>query len=206
MHAYHWPVAPRAVLLDLLMATMDSIATWAVAAGSRDRGLAWRDAVTARMIDAGRYVDYDRLVEEAATDLGLPLDAPAALREVWSAMRPWADAPSLERIRVPYAFVTNCSAELAAVAVRQSGLRPAFTLSAEEAGWFKPRREVYARAIRRFQLEAGHLRFVAGAAYDALGASNAGLPTVLVARRPGREPLPRQIRLVQSLPEALDGL
>ena len=34
------------------MATMDSIATWSVAAGDRERGLAWRDEVTRRMIEA----------------------------------------------------------------------------------------------------------------------------------------------------------
>lgn len=147
-------VAPRAVLLDLLMATMNSIAIWTAAAGDRERGLAWRDAVTARMIDAGRYVDYDGLVERAAATLALPPNARAELRQAWSVMQPWPDAVALEDLGVGYAFVTNCSSELAAVAVERSGLRPMFTLAAEEAGWFKPRHEVYALAVERLGLKA----------------------------------------------------
>ena len=44
------PVMPRLmpVLLDLLMATMDSPSSWSAAAGDRAAGLAWRDAVTDR--------------------------------------------------------------------------------------------------------------------------------------------------------------
>jgi 2-haloalkanoic acid dehalogenase type II len=198
-------VAPRAVLLDLLMATMNSIATWTAAAGDRERGLAWRDAVTARMIDAGRYVDYDGLVERAAATLALPPNARAELRQAWSVMQPWPDAVALEDLGVGYAFVTNCSSELAAVAVERSGLRPMFTLAAEEAGWFKPRHEVYALAVERLGLKATQVQFVAGAAYDAIGASNAGLSTVLVRRRPVRQPLPEQVRVAGSLTEALEG-
>jgi 2-haloacid dehalogenase len=158
------------------------------------------------MIDAARYVVYDGLVERAAADVGLPPDAPAALHEAWAVMRPWPDTVALEGLGIGYAFVTNCSSELAAVAVERSGLRPMFTLSAEEAGWFKPRREVYALAAERLGLAATQVQFVAGAAYDAIGASKAGLSTVLVARRPTRERLPKQIRVVESLGQALEGM
>jgi 2-haloacid dehalogenase len=188
------------------MATMDSIATWSAAAGDRERGLAWRDAVTARMIDAGRYVDYDELVAAAADELRLSSSAPRLLREAWSRMRPWPDTAALDRVAVPYAFVTNCSTELATVAVERSGLRPAFTLAAEEAGWFKPRPEVYALAVERLGIDAGATRFVAGAAYDANGASGSGLPTVFVARRGIHEPLARGIRVVDALTEAVADL
>ena len=198
-------VTPRAVLLDLLMATMDSISTWSAAAGDRERGLVWRDAVTARMIGAGRYVDYDRLVERAAEDVGLPREAPAALRQAWSAMQRWPDASVLEGLGVPYAFVTNCSTELAAIAVQRSGLRPAFTLSAEDAGWYKPKGKVYALAVEMLELEPIRVQFVAGAPYDAVGAANAGLSSVLVARRAVREPVPTGITVVDSLLEAVEG-
>jgi 2-haloacid dehalogenase len=188
------------------MATMDSIATWSAAAGDRERGLAWRDAVTASMIDAGRYVDYDELVAAAADELRLSSSAPRLLREAWSRMRPWPDTAALDHVAVPYAFVTNCSTELATVAVERSGLRPAFTLAAEEAGWFKPRPEVYALAVERLGIDAGATRFVAGAAYDANGASGSGLPTVFVARRGIHEPLARGIRVVDALTEAVADL
>jgi 2-haloacid dehalogenase len=121
-------------------------------------------------------------------------------------MPPWPDTAALDHVAVPYAFVTNCSTELATVAVERSGLRPAFTLAAEEAGWFKPRPEVYALAVERLGIDAGGTRFVAGAAYDANGASGSGLPTVFVARRGIHEPLARGIRVVDALTEAVADL
>jgi len=202
------PVArpPRPVLLDLLMATMDSMSTWSSAAGDRERGMAWRDAVTRRMIVAGRYVAYDDLVIAAAGELHLPPDAPDRLRDAWTDMERWPDAESLESVDVPYAFVTNSSRKLARVAVDQSRLRPVFTLSAEEAGWYKPHPEIYRLACDRLGIDARETRFVAGAPYDARGAARAGLRSVLVARRPVESPFPDEIPVVSSLEEALAGL
>ncbi|MBW3613076.1 MAG: haloacid dehalogenase, partial [Chloroflexi bacterium] len=57
---------PGLLLLDLLMATMNSMDAWATAAGGRDLGLRWRDAVTRAMMEAGRYIGYERLVTDAA--------------------------------------------------------------------------------------------------------------------------------------------
>jgi 2-haloalkanoic acid dehalogenase type II len=192
-----------AVLLDLLMATMDTVSTWSSAARDRERGLAWRDAVTERMIAAGRYMPYDDLVIAAAVDLRLPPEAPSRLRAAWSEMRPWPDVAALTRLRVPFAFVTNCSTALAGEAAQRSGLEPAFTLSAEESGWYKPRPEMYRLACDRMGAAVGEVDFVAGAPYDALGASAAGLRATLVARRPPAGQLPSRIAVVSSLAEAL---
>ena len=192
-----------AVLMDLLMATMDSVSTWAAAANDRQVGLAWRDAVTGRMIAAGRYVPFDDLVVAAAVDLQLPPEAPDRLRAAWSEMRPWPDAATAQGLRVPFAFVTNCSRALAAEAAERSGLNPAFTLSAEESGWYKPRPEMYRLACTRMDAAVGEVHFVAGAPYDAIGASDAGLRATLVARRPPAGPLPPGIAVVSSLAEAL---
>jgi len=185
------------------MATMDSISTWSSAAGDRGLGLAWRDAVTERMIEAGHYVPYDELVIAAASELHLPVAAPDRLHAAWTEMRPWPDAEALEALRVPYAFVTNCSTELAMVAAGRSGLAPAFTLSAEEADWYKPRVEIYRLACERVGAAPAEIRFIAGASYDALGAAAAGLPAVLVARRPLERRLPVEIATVTSLEDAL---
>lgn len=198
--------SPRAILVDLLMATMDSISTWSAAAGGRERGLAWRDAVTRRMIEAGRYEPYDDLVIAAAAQLRLQPDAPERLRRAWTVMRRWPDAGALESIDAPYAFVTNTSRELALAAVERSGLRPAFTLSAEEAGWYKPHPEIYRRACERLGTDPGETAFVAGAPYDVRGAVRAGLRGVLVARRAVESPLSGEIVVVSSLAAALDGL
>lgn len=192
----------KPVLLDLLMATLDSPKAWSAAAGDRPAGLAWRDAVTERMIDAGDYVPYEQLVEAAARELRLSREAPSRLREAWRQMEPWPDTVAVQRLRVPYAFVTNSSTDLAAIAVERSGLRPAFVLSAEEAGCYKPRPEIYRLACERIGSEPGETLFVAGAAYDARGAAAAGLRTVLVARRPVLDPMPPTVRVVMSLHEA----
>ena len=195
--------APRAILLDLLMATMDSISVWASAAGERDRGLAWRDAVTERMVAAGRYVSYEELVARAAAHLGLDDGAPERLDRAWSAMRPWPDAEVLRTLEVPYAFLTNCSDRLAAVAIHRSDLRPVFALSAEEAGWYKPRPEAYRAGIERLGVTPSDVLFVAGAAYDAIGADAAGLSTVLVRRRDPDRPLPGRIPVADTVRHAV---
>jgi 2-haloacid dehalogenase len=192
--------APQAVLLDLLMAVMNSLETWSAAAGG-ERGIAWRDAVTDRLRAAGGYVAYESLVEEAARDLGLPPTAVQRLREAWGRMRPWPDAAALAGLSLPYAFVTNSSASLARQASERSGLAPQFTLSAEEAGWYKPRTEIYRDACARIGSEPERTRFVAGAAYDAAGAHAAGLSAWLVPRRPLARHLHVGIRRLRSLDE-----
>lgn len=197
----------RGVLLDLLMATMDSMRVWATAAGDRDRdrGLAWRDAVTARMIDAERYRAYRDLVSEAAREVGLDVEAPRRLLDAWREMERWPDADALERLAVPYGFVTNCSRDLASIAVQRSRLGPAFTLSAEEAGWYKPRREIYELACRRLGTAPAETLFIAGAAYDASGARAAGLVVRLITRRPVVRADAR-VAVVPGLTAALDGV
>jgi 2-haloacid dehalogenase len=196
-------VRPKAVLLDLLMATMDSLTVWADAARGSDLGMRWRDAVTQAMIDAGSYTPYEQIVSDAADGLGLDRLAVKRLWAAWAHMRRWPDAEIVDELDVPYAFVSNCSSRLAAVAVEAGGLHPAFTLSAEEAGWYKPRPEAYHRACERFGVEPAEARFVAGAPYDAIGADAAGLPTALVRRRDPDRPLPARIRLVDALVDAL---
>lgn len=195
--------APRAILFDLLMATMDSMRVWAIAAGDRDRGLAWRDAVTQRMIAAGRYVAYERLVTEVADDLDLGADAPGRLRSAWQMMRPWPDATTMRTIERPWGFVTNCSTALAETAVGRSGLTPSMTITAEEAGWYKPRPEIYRLACERIDLEPAEVMFVAGAAYDANGAARAGLDARLVVRRAPAEAVAPGVLLATTLDGAI---
>jgi beta-phosphoglucomutase-like phosphatase (HAD superfamily) len=119
-------------------------------------------------------------------------------------MRPWPDAEALRSASVPYAFVTNCSSRLAGLAADRSGLDPAFTLSAEEAGYYKPRPEIYHLACTRIGVHPGETRFVAGAAYDADGAHAAGLKARLITRRPGTRLPSGPIEAVESMTAALD--
>ena len=140
---------PDGVLLDLLMAVMDSVAVWSAAAGDERRGLAWRDATTARMTAARRYVPYEELAAAAARDADVPSHAVVTLVDAWRSMEPRPDAGVLHGLPTRYAFVTNCSARLAAIAAGRSRLEPSFVLSAEDAGWYKPDRRTYLEACRR---------------------------------------------------------
>lgn len=194
---------PRAVLLDLLMAVMNSLETWSMAAGDRDTGLAWRDAVTDRMRDAGRYVPYLDLAASGAEAIGLHRSAVDRLVMAWRDMEPWPDARHLARIDVPYAFVTNCSDDLAVIAARRSELAARFTLSAERAGWYKPEPQIYRVAAERIGASAGQTLFVAGAPYDAEGARQAGLQVAFVVRQPLAQELAPAIRRIDSMENLL---
>jgi 2-haloalkanoic acid dehalogenase type II len=195
----------QGLLLDLLMAVMNSLDVWSGAAGDRARGLAWRDAATRRMSQSGSYVPYEALVADAAADVGLPAAAVPELFARWPTMEPWPDAAALSRLGVPYGFVTNCSAARAREAADRSGLSPAFTLSAEECGWYKPHAAAYQQACRRLGLPPERALFVAGSPYDANGARAAGLATWLVVRRDD-QPVPDDVGVVRSLEEVVEAL
>ena len=181
------------------MGVMNSLQAWTAAAGDSQVGIAWRDAATRRMVANRRYRPYADLVSEAAAEVGLPADAAPELFDRWHRMEPWPDAAALLRLDLPYAFVTNCSAELGVVAAGRSGLAPAFTLSAEEAGWYKPDPRTYRQACRLLGTAPGHTAFVAGSAYDADGARAAGMPTWFITRRSDRRPSDASIRVTGSL-------
>jgi 2-haloacid dehalogenase len=172
------------VLFDLLSAVMNSREIWTEAAGDPPAGQEWRDAVTRRLIAAPAYVPYEAEVVAATAEVGLLSSAATELFTHWHEMEPWPDSAALSRLTLPYAFVTNCSRALAQVAARRSQLSPAFVLSAEEAGWYKPDARIYRDACTRLGSLPESTLFVAGSGYDAEGAGAAGLQSVLVARRP----------------------
>ena len=196
----------RGVLFDLLMGVMNSMAAWRLAAGEPERGLEWRDAVTARMVTARRYSPYEELVADAAAEGGLPDTAPADLFDRWRKMEPWPDAAAVSRLSLPYAFVTNTSTTLARIAAGRSRLKPKFILSAEEAGWFKPEPAIYRAACRRIGLDPAQTVLVAGSPYDAAGARAAGLQAWLVVRRPDHRPGEANINAARSLVEIVDAI
>ena len=194
------------VLFDLLMGVMNSLETWAAAAGDPALGLEWRDAVTARMVAAGAYTPYERLLADAASALDLAPTAPTDLVDGWADMDPWPDAAAIRQLPVPYAFVTNCSSRLARVAADRSRLEPRFVLSAEDAGWFKPDSRVYREACRRLGTAPDRTAFIAGSVYDAAGASAAGLPTWLVRRRADQPALAEAASVAVSLDEVVESV
>jgi len=199
-------VKVRGVLFDLLMGVMNSLETWQSAADNLERGLRWRDAVTARMVAARSYVPYEDLVADAAAEVGLPPASSADLVDAWSEMKPWPDAAAVSRLSLRYGFVTNTSTALARIAADRSRLQPKFTLSAEEAGWFKPESAIYRAACDRLGLDPARTIFVAGSPYDAAGARAAGLQVWLILRRPDHRAPEPSIRTAGSLEEIVAAL
>ena len=198
------PAAPRTdgVLLDLLMAVMNSLEVWIDAAGDRENGLAWRDATTRAMASSGgAYMPYGELIDRAGVEVGVTSGATERLFDRWRSMRPWPDATALGDLPMPYAFVTNCSSALAEIAADRSGLDPRFALAAEEVGGYKPRREIYRLACTRLGIPPHRVLFVAGSPYDAEGASAAGMRAALVRRRADQPAPGGEVTVLRSLVE-----
>ena len=59
---------------------------WSSAAGDERSGLAWRDAVTRRMVASGSYEPYEELVAFAAAEHGISAEAVSNLFEGWREM------------------------------------------------------------------------------------------------------------------------
>jgi 2-haloalkanoic acid dehalogenase type II len=158
------------------------------------------------MVAARRYTPYEDLVGAAAAQVGVRRGAAVDLLDRWSEMEPWPDAVALERLSVPYAFVSNCSTPLARIAAERSRLQPRFVLSAEDAGWFKPEPAIYRAACRKLGTTSEGTAFVAGSPFDAAGAQAAGMHAWLVLRRSDHRPPDATIATVTSLDEVVDAI
>ena len=80
-------------------------------------------------------------------------------------------------------------------------------VTAEEAGFYKPRPEPYRAVLAALNISADHALFVAGSSADVAGAAGVGLPVVWHNRvglpaRPGPKPL----REAVTLDAALNGI
>lgn len=174
-------MVPRydAVAFDLLTALLDSWSTWNLAAGSADDGLRWRRAYLRLTYGAGAYRPYVDVVRDAERESGVPTGATDRLLEHWEELRPWPEvAPVLAhlRARVPLAVVTNCSVALGEAAVARSGGPFQVVVTAEAAGFYKPRPEPYRLALEQLGTAPGRTLFVAGSAADVPGARGVGMP------------------------------
>lgn len=171
-----------AVLFDLLTALLDSWTLWNDVAGGPGPGLAWRRAYLEITYGCGAYRPYEDLVAEAAAAAGLPPDRAPALAARWSELAPWPEAPAALAAlagRAKLGVVTNCSIALgrsAAARAAPSGAAFDVVVTAEEAGFYKPRPEPYACALDRLGTAPARTLFVAGSAADVPGASALGMP------------------------------
>jgi 2-haloacid dehalogenase len=152
----------EAVLFDLLTALLDSWSLWNRVAGSAARGLAWRTRYLELTYRAGRYRPYEEIIADAARDADVPAAAVETLVGQW---------------------VTNSSVALADIAVAALGVPMRPVVTAESAGYYKPRPEPYRMALERLGCDPASVLFVAGSAADVPGASAVGMPVYWHNRR-----------------------
>jgi len=172
------PVQVDAIAFDLLTALIDSWTLWESVAGDVELGRAWRRTSLRLITAAGSYVPYEQMVQQAAGEVGLPVDRAAVLLERWGELRPWPEVPDvLAQLRQRrLAIVTNCSQRLAEIAAERTGGHFELIVSAERAGAYKIDRRAYQAALDALKLPAERVLFVAGSAHDVPGASALGMP------------------------------
>lgn len=168
-----------AVMFDLLTALLDSWSVWNSAAGSAEAGLAWRRQYLVLTYGAGAYRPYVDVVREAERASGVPAGATDRLLATWDALTPWPEVGTVLAqlsARVPLAIVTNCSVVLGRAATARVGAPFSVVVTAEDAGFYKPRAEPYLAALSRLGTAPERTLFVAGSAADVPGARGVGMP------------------------------
>jgi 2-haloacid dehalogenase len=170
---------PRAILFDLLTALIDSWSLWESVAGPA-AGRRWREAYLRNTYAAPAYRAYEQLVREAAVETGLPAEYAEGLVARYGELVPW---PEVGEVLgdfvgiVPLAVVTNCSEALGQIAAARTGIAFDALVTAERAGFYKPHPRPYRLALQRLGDPAPQeCLFVAGSAYDLVGAAAVGLP------------------------------
>jgi 2-haloacid dehalogenase len=166
-----------AVAFDLLTALLDSWTLWNDVAGSPEDGMRWRRRYLEITYGCGAYRPYEALVREAARDAGLPESLAERLERRWNELKPWPEAPGvLARLPVPLAVATNCSARLGRQAADRVGVTFEVVVTAEGAGFYKPRPEPYRAVLAALGTAPERTLFVAGSASDVPGARGVGMP------------------------------
>ncbi len=166
-----------------------------------------------------RHAPFSDVTEQAldyacaATGIDIG-SARRALLQAFRQLPAYPDAvPLLQACReqgIPTAVLSNGTPDMLEQGLTASGLRGLLhqVLSVESVGCYKPRHEVYALALSALGVSAWELAFVSANAWDAAGASAAGLRVVWVNRAGApRERLPAAPLLeVTSLSEIVSVL
>jgi 2-haloalkanoic acid dehalogenase type II len=197
-----------AIVFDLLSALLDSWTLWGRVAGDERLGARWRRTCLEMIYAAGRYRPYEEVVADAARAVELDPAAAEAMLARWDELEPWPEAPAVLRDLAAdhdIALVTNCSEALARRAAARLGVPADVLVSAEAAGFYKPRPEPYRRALDELGVAPRDALFVAGSAGDVPGAAAVGMPVVWHnrARLPaadGPEPL-AELETLSALPD-----
>lgn len=212
MTAGELPISRRydAVLFDLLTALLDSWSLWNDVAGSEAAGRSWRAAYLRSTYSTGAYRPYEELVADAAAEVGLDRRVADDLAARYGELRPWPGVAtalaSLVAAGVPLGVATNCSDALGRVAVTRVGVPFAAVVTAERAGFYKPHPRPYCLALAELDVAPQRCLFVAGSAYDLIGASKVGLPIWWHDRIGMQKPpdAPEPLRHVRGLEDLKD--
>jgi 2-haloacid dehalogenase len=168
-----------AVMFDLLTALLDSWSLWNSVAGGETAGRRWRAAYLRRTYATGAYRPYETLVAEAAAEVGLDRRLADDLAAHYAELRPWpgvaAELTRLSAAGVRLGVATNCSEALGGVAATCVGIPFDVVVTAERAGFYKPAPVPYRLALSELTVTPERCLFVAGSAYDLVGASRVGL-------------------------------
>jgi 2-haloacid dehalogenase len=168
-----------AVLFDLLTALLDSWSLWNAVAGGDEAGMRWRRAYLAHTYAAGAYRPYETLVAEAAAESGLPARLADDLAARYAELQPWPGATEeltrLAAAGIKLGVATNCSETLGRIAATCVGAPFGAVVTAERAGFYKPDPVPYRLALDELGVAPARCLFVAGSAYDLVGASRIGL-------------------------------
>lgn len=168
-----------AVLFDLLTALLDSWTLWNAVAGGAAAGRRWRAAYLRRTYCTGAYRPYEELVATAAAEVGLDHCLANNLAARYSELRAWSGVnealSSLVAGGVKLGVATNCSEALGRAAAACVNVPFAAVVTAERAGFYKPHPRPYRLALEELGVAPERCLFVAGSAYDLIGASRVGL-------------------------------
>lgn len=177
------PSCFRAIAFDLLTALMNSWSLWIDVAGEDTLGRAWRRNSLHRVTTAGAYRPYEKIVYEAANEVGLSSSRADDLIARWAGgeLQPWPEAQSvlrqLAKLGWRTAVVTNCSQRLAEAAAAATGHPFDAVVSAERAGFYKTDPRAYRAGLAALSCtDPGEVLFVAGSAHDVPGAGAVGMP------------------------------
>jgi 2-haloalkanoic acid dehalogenase type II len=173
------PFVYDAVLFDLLTALVDSWSLWNAVAGGDEAGRRWRAAYLRLTYGTGAYRPYEALVAEAAMASGLEPGLADALPARYGELRPWPgiaeEVARLAERGIKVGIATNCSEALGRVAASCVGVRFDTVVTSERAGFYKPDPAPYRMALHELGAAPQRCLFVAGSAYDLVGAARVGL-------------------------------
>ena len=118
-------------------------------------------------------------MRDAAAQSGVGAQCADALARRWDELPPWPETTEvvgeLAR-RVPLGVATNCSVALGRRAAARCGVTFTALVTAEEAGFYKPRPEPYRAVLAKLGTAPARTLFVAGSAADVPGAKGVGMP------------------------------